>query len=102
MLFYKFRVRFRDRPSSSTHICHKHTNVNLARCAPAGKAALVHRKHELSMLQSFKACMRRDATLMWRNRVRPHCQKWSCLLLPAIVWCYTLPTCTLLMEVSPS
>lgn len=55
----------------------------LTQCAPAGRAALVHRKHELSLLQSFKACMRRDATLMWRNRVRLHTHEWSCLLLPA-------------------
>lgn len=41
----------------------------------------MHRKHELSMLQSFKACMRRDATLMWRNRVRSRTHQGSRLLL---------------------
>lgn len=36
----------------------------------AGRAALVHRRFELGLGQSIKACMRRDATLMWRNKVR--------------------------------
>lgn len=35
-----------------------------------GKAALVQGRFELGLFQSFKACMRRDMTLMWRNRVR--------------------------------
>jgi len=30
----------------------------------------VHRRFELGLRQSIKACMRRDATLMWRNKVR--------------------------------
>ncbi len=49
-----------------------------------GKAALVHKRFELSLGGAFKACMRRDATLMWRNRVRPRGVQ-TLLLLPLLV-----------------
>ena len=40
-----------------------------AACSHTGRAALVHKKHALSLWRSLKACMRRETTLMSRHRV---------------------------------
>jgi len=59
----------------SQQICH---HFHAHRSSP-GRATLVHTKFALSWWRSFKACMRRELTLFYRNRVVRTC-------LHACVW----------------
>ena len=59
------------------HLC----PLLLLRCP--GRATLVHSKFALSWWRSFKACMRRELTLFYRNRVVRNLP--SCLLMMSVL-----------------